>query len=227
MKNVNRCIKMSLDAYDDSKSEQVGNEAYIVKKIKNKIYIAFRGSDDLEDWLENAEIGVKNQNGVLVHSGFYDAMRECIIPLRRFMVSNYELGDKIILTGHSKGGAMGLLYANDLVTTGYPHRDISFLGFGTPRVFKESILDILNKRRAHITLCEIESDPVTKLPREYMGYTKVYDIKKVKGVVWWRKIFGVRAYNHKMGEYEKKFKVNDKLKVFRFKTIRAKLGVRG
>ena len=229
MKNllINKCIKLARDSYNDDKALICGNEAFIVHKENKTIYVAFRGSDDLEDWLENANIGFTSQNGVLVHRGFYNALKECLPILSGFISRNYSYGDKFVLTGHSKGSAMALLFGNDLIATGFPSGAIQFIGFATPRVIKASSVQLFNRHRFSIFLCELEADPVTDLPKRYMGYSKVYDILKVKRMVWWRKLFGVRAYNHKISEYVKKFYVKENFMVTKFKTIRARMSVRG
>jgi hypothetical protein len=224
---INKCLKLSRDAYNDDKSYQCGNEAYVVYKEDDTIYVSFRGSDDLKDWLENVDIGFNSQNGVLVHSGFFKSLKECLPTLCSFISRNYSYGDKFVLTGHSKGSAMALLVGNDLISKGFPSNAIQFVGFATPRVIKASSVALFGRHRFNILLCELEGDPVTDLPKRYMGYSKVYDILKVRRMVWWRRIFGVRAYNHKMSEYVKRFYVKENLIVTKFKTIRARMSVRG
>lgn len=76
----------------------------------NKIIVAYRGTNDIKDWLRNAD-GRKVLLGgkVKVHKGFYDYMMKVGDDLNKVLVKlltqkgtkNYEL----IFTGHSLGAA--------------------------------------------------------------------------------------------------------------------------
>ena len=224
---INKCLKLSSDAYSDDKSFISNNQAYVEYKENKTIYIAFRGSDDIIDWIDNTKLGFVSHNGVLVHGGFYNALKECLPFISGFISRHYDYGDKFLLTGHSKGSAMALLMGNDLISQGYLNSSIHFVGFATPRVIKTSSVELFNRHRFNILLCELEGDPVPSLPRQYMGYSKVYDKIKIKKMSWWRKLIGFRAYNHKLSEYMKKFYTRESFIVTKFKSIRARMGVRG
>ena len=227
---INKCLEITSKTYRDDLTYKCGNERFYFLREDDAIYIGFRGSDDLKDWIENVDIDefhIQNLN-LRVHSGFWLAMLECWSEVKKKLQENYSLGDKIVLTGHSRGSAMSLCLGVKLIEQGFDKADISFYGFATPRVIKKTSKERFKRIKFSIYLFEIEGDPIPKLPRKYMGYCTIYDKRKVKGVVWWRKVWGVRAYNHKLSQYIKKFKVKNKLQIDRYKTIRiSRQGIRG
>lgn len=94
-----------------------GYTAYFTKE--NAILVSYRGSADFKNWVYNlntAITGYPGCSGCAVHLGFYSAFKD-VAPLVRPLVdqlkSLYRTA-KLIVTGHSLGGAMAILSALDL-----------------------------------------------------------------------------------------------------------------
>ncbi len=124
------------------------------KDIKKEIIIlVFQGSQELEDWITNISMKETHYFGKeKVHQGFYDSLKIFLrtISNKKFSTKEkkmYHLNKdidflnencKIILTGHSLGGAIATLagcYFHDL---GIKKENISIYTFGAPPVGDEA-----------------------------------------------------------------------------------------
>lgn len=204
---MNRLLSLAKKAYGKT-ATKVGNEAYTLEVIDGDIYIAFAGSDDLMDWKEDMDIKKShiNQLGLTVHHGFWNSMLECWNHIKTDFKKNYRTGVMVFITGHSKGSAMGFCLRLKLIAEGYPMSDIHFFGFATPRVLRTaSRRRYLKRYSKNVILHEVQGDPVCNLPRTYMGYTPVYNKKRVAKMPWYKRIYLLRALNHKIETYVEKF----------------------
>ena len=166
----------------------------IVVQHEDYVVAAFRGTDELIDWLDNVKASPTKGPLGNVHSGFYNAlldiwvrqgMWDSIQQLReRGTDDSVETNDKVWLnglkkpkrslwlTGHSLGGAMATLAAAWLA-----ERKIPFSGaytFGQPRVgdddFQVAFDTKLIKRFFRF---QNNNDIVTRVPARLMGYEHV------------------------------------------------------
>jgi len=103
------------------------------------IVVAFRGTEGLEDWKNNAALVQKDwpyPKGK-VHTGFsnsFDSLREKITTQIDTLVKNHPNAD-IYVTGHSKGGALATLMGSYLHTK-FKDR-VRAVTFASPRVGNE------------------------------------------------------------------------------------------
>ena len=101
------------------------------------IIISFRGSQNVKNWITNLNTGrsaYSSCNGCLVHSGFiagYNLVRDTIRADVQRLTAMYR-GTRIIITGHSLGGAFAILAAADIKVI-YNRVDEVYT-FGQPRV---------------------------------------------------------------------------------------------
>lgn len=83
------------------------------------VVVAFRGSVDFKNWLFNLNTVVTSYpacSGCNVHLGFYSAYKgvsPLVRPIVEQLLSQFR-GAKLIITGHSLGGAMAAHCALDL-----------------------------------------------------------------------------------------------------------------
>ncbi len=112
------------------------NNSVLVEDYCGSKLIAFRGTDDLEDWWENLMVF-----GFGASHGTVNALAKVVRFIPKF-------GGDYILTGHSKGGAMAILAASVLSSLGLTVR--CCYTFGSPRVYLKknpaSSLNIINYR---------------------------------------------------------------------------------
>lgn len=123
----------------------------------DRIVIAFRGSQNLYEWIDNA-----NSRSLNIHPGFlstcdivWDSLYDHIVYLATILYPN----KKIILTGHSRGGALAVLMATYAKNIGLSVDKV--YTFGAPRVTSKytSIQNSLEHYRV-----ENKEDPVAVLP---------------------------------------------------------------
>lgn len=99
------------------------------------ILIAIRGTLELADWWRDADAEqVSFEEGIgKVHNGFYDAYK----GLKKFIQSylqRFRTNQKIIISGHSLGGAIALLLAEALRREEKQNYDVLLYTYGSPRV---------------------------------------------------------------------------------------------
>lgn len=112
------------------------------------IIVGFRGSVDTKNWLYNLNTltsSFPGCSGCRVHKGFYSAYKG-VGPLVRSTVESLlaQFRDaKIIVTGHSLGGVMGVFCALDLKQT---YGKVQYLyTFGQPRAGNQKFADFVQK----------------------------------------------------------------------------------
>lgn len=106
-------------------------------KTLNAVIVSFRGSSNVQNWVINLSTTRSNYagcDGCSAHSGFltaYNAVQDTIRAEITRLTSMYR-GAKIMITGHSLGGAMAILAAADIKIKF--HRVDEVYTFGQPRV---------------------------------------------------------------------------------------------
>ena len=122
-----------------------GKPLYSIKLINDTIFIAFKGTTDLMNWYANAYILLKNVDDVRIHNGFFNLYKEYEPDILAFLKS--KKFKKIILTGHSLGGALATVAAYELSKI---HKvKFELFTFGSPQVgnieFKKKLNGLLDR----------------------------------------------------------------------------------
>lgn len=113
--------------------------ACLVGKNPNGIIVAIRGTlppgdpDSLPDWMEDffAEPTTCGNLPGQVHSGFCHDIQSIIAPIIAAVKALGSSADQVLVTGHSKGGAMASLGAYLLNAAGIPVQQV--VTFASPR----------------------------------------------------------------------------------------------
>ena len=154
--------------------------------------MAFRGTDELRDWLNNFDL-VAQQVLLLVegekldgyfHKGFWDATDDIWEPLlTKYQQLQQEEREKqkdlkqkkvrpLFLTGHSLGGAIATIAATKLINQDFPF--ISTYTFGQPRTMTHNTARIINgKVESRFFRFQNNNDMVTRAPARASGYSHV------------------------------------------------------
>jgi triacylglycerol lipase len=145
----------------------------------NYFALAFRGTDEPRDWLDNFNMIPKVALFGSFHRGFFDAT-DRLWPslLAHYQLTRARLRETsshpkgLFITGHSLGGAMATVAAAQLI-----HRDVGFTGvytFGQPRVMRPKTADVFNVRaQARFYRFQNNNDIVTRMPSRASGYSHV------------------------------------------------------
>lgn len=143
--------------------------------IEHESYLcmAFRGTDELDDWLDNINVFREDVLFGEFHRGFWKSVED----VWQIMNGKYiELRERekrpLFLTGHSLGGAMATIAAARFI-----HQDRPFTSvytFGQPRAMNRSTARIYNSEagtRHH--RFQNNEDIVTRVPTRITGYSHV------------------------------------------------------
>jgi predicted lipase len=168
---------------------------YVIETPENYI-IVFRGSVNMQDWLNNLSFDTTNFYNTNVSIGFLTCLEED---------KNRQLKyDKpLIVCGHSLGGAVAILHAFELET----HNNIieEVVTFGAPFVGAKSFQDEYNFGAQNLISKTTQyingNDIVPELPpiKFYHVGKQVYIGKKYK---WYNPLKWVRMFlDHRIGNY--------------------------
>lgn len=167
---------------------------YFIGKLNHRIIILFQGTESFKDLLIDVMVVPtkyeKPYNGQnwRVHSGFYKAWNSVRSEILNKIFYNdnklYEDGDTFLISGHSLGGAIATLCAEDV---GYhAERDmggrapIQLVTFGAPRISKNN--NGVKALREYITRDSIHfryaCDYIPTIPSSYKNNEPSYNLGK-------------------------------------------------
>jgi predicted lipase len=108
---------------------------------QSAIYLTFRGSTSIEDWINNARVDLEQYPycaNCSVHKGFFEAeksVNDTIQILLQKSILRYPEAQALIITGHSLGGAMATLTAMEILLSNlHTTIPLRLFNFGSPRV---------------------------------------------------------------------------------------------
>jgi len=125
----------ALNVFSDNATDSHGFVG--IMSSQSTIYVVFRGSTSYINWISDFDTELTPYNACKnceVHLGFYGAygkVRQQIIDAVTAIKQQYP-DYKVIVTGHSLGGALATLAALDLISLGF--NNLQLVNFGSPRV---------------------------------------------------------------------------------------------
>jgi hypothetical protein len=152
---------------------------FIIKQVlqgKDYHFIIFRGTINQTDWYENIKVFLQSApylgNGVKVHTGFNNlyknysnvtanggpvlSMRD---QVRNFIKTITDVEQRVIISGHSMGAALGSLCVLDLVVnkpftsmSSKLLQNLDFYGFSTPYFVNKNGSEILKSRNRNYSI---------------------------------------------------------------------------
>ncbi|MEE8587795.1 MAG: hypothetical protein V3S80_00460, partial [Sulfurimonadaceae bacterium] len=157
-------------AYELIPAKAVSINYYIFSQ-QNQLVIVFEGTKDmssLQTDLAIDEVQFLDEKGSRVHNGYYSEA----LSARHFLTPYLNKDKKIIITGHSLGGAVAHLLASVLYKEGY---QVNLYTFGAPPVgnelFVESIAGLSHERYTHLfdLIPMLKKEYIVKM-KEALGY---------------------------------------------------------
>lgn len=151
------CAQLCAASYDaaDPRFVTVEELRFGVIHVGDTAYLVFRGTDNLQGWLDDFEvIPGETINGYTAHKGFIRAAEK----LHDAVSERLTVTGRVVITGHSLGGALALLFAEDF-------RNDPVVTFGCPRVYSrlnESYPVMEHARYAN------RGDPIADIPDEIL-----------------------------------------------------------
>ena len=144
-----------------------------VVEHENFICMAFRGTDEIADWLDNINAFTTDALFGSFHRGFWNSVEDVWQTMdARVRELQKKLRRPVFLTGHSLGGAMATVAA-----ARYIHEDKPFTSaytFGQPRAVDRSTALVFNvEAAARYFRFHNNNDIVTRVPTRLMGYSHI------------------------------------------------------
>ena len=162
-------------------SSSIDAQCFVTKK-DNRLFITFRGTNSIRDWLSDANIirvpmdlpNTEKDDRPRVHWGFLRQFRSLQPMLDKevdvFMKSldnnnnaNTNSKGEIIISGHSLGGAQSAL-ASLQYSMAYPKVNVYCYSYGSPRVGSKGFVDLFLNNVTSYKRYVNEDDPVTMVP---------------------------------------------------------------
>jgi len=158
----------ALHFFDDTDEVRGTDTQAFITHHEALILIAVRGSATQADFIRDADarqVPFEEGDG-RVHRGFYEATRS----LKRFItkyLDKFYAGQKILITGHSLGGAIALLLAETLRRNKRFSDNIVLYTYGAPRAadttFIQAAAALVHHRMVN------HDDPVPSVPATWMN----------------------------------------------------------
>ncbi len=135
--------------------------------------LAFRGSDQISDWLDNIKVFPEKALFGEFHRGFFNSVNDVWEPLfSKYLELRKRKKRALFLTGHSLGGAMATIGAAKLI-----HQDLPFTAvytFGQPRALTTATARVFNvEAKSKFFRFQNNNDLVSRVPARLMGYSHV------------------------------------------------------
>lgn len=207
-KNTNALLPFGYRKIAESKETPLHNAVKIFKKDKTLV-VVFRGTvSETNSWLENVhymqipaqnELQIEDQkypynfsiaSHAAVHSGYVLATAYLWEDLKKMFSESMLRGiTKIILTGHSQGGALAQLFLAQMsLKTNFQQFELSNYSFGSPSIGNQSFSDDYNRRFKNKSFRFVNtSDFVCKLPLnnqtlelKFKGYKAQLDLEMIR-----------------------------------------------
>ena len=141
-----------------------------IARHEELIMVAFRGSDQWEDWLDNLNLPTIPTNLGRAHRGFQMALEDVWAEMLEKIKELKDRHQTLWLTGHSLGGALATLAAAERID-----QDQTFNGvytFGQPRCVDREMSRNMNlEAKSRIFRFQNNNDLVSRIPQRIMGYS--------------------------------------------------------
>lgn len=163
----------------------IENDYMDVYQWQGKIFFILRGSDDLEDWIDNCGFMETFKESA---SGFY--------AIVKIAIANHR---DIYFTGHSRGGALATFLAEYCAYL--LQKPCSCITFGSPRPERKKFRDHYNKLPIDHTNIFIKGDIIaTSLTHYALGFRHVGKCIELDASYLWqiKRMFGGGHRRHEL-----------------------------
>ena len=140
---------------------------------KEFLCMAFRGTNELADWLDNINAFSTKELFGEFHRGFWNSVEDVWQLINdKFRHLQKQKERPLFITGHSLGGAMATIAAAKFV-----HEDKPFTSvytFGQPRTLTRETARVFNTEcKSRFFRFHNNNDIVTRAPARMMGYSHI------------------------------------------------------
>ncbi|KAL4435114.1 hypothetical protein ABPG74_003607 [Tetrahymena malaccensis] len=152
--------------------------------VQNQIVIAIRGTDNLNNWITNLKafpVDFPSCVECQIHMGFRDhaqSVQEDINLCVKSILKQY-INAKIVITGHSLGGAIATLVSIEVLKYLKTKDQVSVYTFGAPKIGNQNFVDYLNQQIPNSYRIVNYYDAVPHLP-----FKQILDFKHHGYEIW-------------------------------------------
>ena len=169
LKNLQGCDSNFISVHGANKNSA---QAALIEH-EEFLCMAFRGTDELADWLDNINAFSTKKLFGEFHRGFFKSVEDVWEPIDdKFRELQGQKKRPLFITGHSLGGAMATIAAAKFI-----HEDKPFTSvytFGQPRALTRDTARIFNMEcSSRFFRFHNNNDLVTRVPARLMGYSHV------------------------------------------------------
>ena len=175
------------DFNGDMRKFTVGSNSFTLVKNKSVNVLAFRGSNNLQNWWDNcrkslvpyygrgsnANARVHDDDDAKVHEGIQETFRNLLNVLiqevTRFFVNKRK---HLVICGHSLGGAFAILAALEFVDRGYKH--FSLITFGAPSIGNLKFNQLFHATEVENFVDQLKHTHIYKILGNRHGCTATY-----------------------------------------------------
>lgn len=164
-----QCLRLSAHAYvTQSGGDRRTSTEFLTGGLVEQsglVIIAFRGSREPLDFITDAKFMFKSAwvGAGKVHRGFIGGTLAVMAEIKELLRTAPRTPQRVVLTGHSLGGARAILAAAMLDNDGVPVTDV--ITFGAPRVGDAAFRNYYDEELHDDTLrFEAEGDPIPWTP---------------------------------------------------------------
>lgn len=183
--------KVDYSIYQSYTSFDTGDVEFDIGLWKDFIVIAFEGSDGKDDWKHNFDVKkvhsrfILLEGEALVHDGFDQQGNEAFKAILSELTKKQYIGiRKILVTGHSLGGALATLIALAL-SIHYSGAMVYCVTEGAPRVGNAAFVKAFNKLVFEAYRVVYDMDTVTKVPPVWLGFRHGGILISIGDMSWW------------------------------------------
>ncbi|MFT2110134.1 lipase family protein [Marinomonas sp. 2405UD68-3] len=140
---------------------------------ENYLSFAFRGTDEIADWIDNINAFSTQALFGSFHRGFWNALMDVWAVLYdRCNMLQQQKKRPVFFTGHSLGGAMATIAAAHFIQQDKPFSSV--YTFGQPRALTRETAQLFNMEcQSRFFRFHNNNDLVTRVPARLMGYSHV------------------------------------------------------
>lgn len=141
---------------------KIGYSSAAALCIGERVIIAICGSDDVFDWVQNLSARIDNSDNHSMHMGFRGTAHIVYQELLDDGISKLLDGRRLILCGHSSGGAIASAMSSPVVAPRFTASEV--YTFGAPRVFTPNTAAKYAAAMFPTYRFVMPGDPVPRLP---------------------------------------------------------------
>ena len=160
---------------DDCEFIDTNDTQLFIASTTSAIIVAFRGTESVADWFGNLNVLSVERGMGSVHQGFSNAYDDVHSRLESVLTSLDAGGRRVVLTGHSLGGALATIAAAEFESQ-LPNMMV--YTFGQPRTAKSDFQTSFDtKFHDRFFRFVNEDDIVTRVPPGYQHVQKLFHLR--------------------------------------------------